>query len=123
MTFVTPTISSIVHWLATHIVDHRLSKDLKDYQGEIDQKLQASKAELDTQLEETKANVKAVLRKEVEEYLGDKAAERHYRLQARKRIYSAVGPLRFQLILACNEFASRAVLPILARTSIGIFLR
>jgi hypothetical protein len=97
----------VARWLATRIVDHRFSKDLKAYQGEQDKKLAAWKAELDTQLAKTKAEVEATFRKEVEEYLGDKAAERQYRLEARKRLYSAVGPLRFQLISSCVEFANR----------------
>src|SRR5262249_41750353 len=54
-----------------------------------------------------KAEVEATLRKGVEEYLGDKAAERQYRLDARKRLYAAIGPLRFQLIVACDDFATR----------------
>lgn len=112
-TVVTSLVSSGIvslgaaRWLATRIVDHRLSKDLKVYQENLDEKLAAWKAELDTRLAKTKAEVEAALRREVEEYLGDKAAERQYRLEARKRLYSAVGPLRFQLISACVEFANR----------------
>jgi hypothetical protein len=49
----------------------------------------------------------AAVRKEIEEYLGDRSAEREYRLEARKRLYTAVGPLRFQLLLACRDLASR----------------
>ncbi|MFI5330721.1 MAG: hypothetical protein ACHQ2F_06765 [Desulfobaccales bacterium] len=97
----------VARWLATRIVDHRFNKDLKVYQENLDEKLAAWKTELDTRLAKTKAEVEAALHREVEEYLGDKAAERQYRFEARKRLYSAVGPLRFQLIAACVEFANR----------------
>lgn len=71
----------VAHWLAGRLVDHRLSKDLKDYDARI--------------------------RKDVEEYLGERSAERSYREEARKRLYLAVGPLRFQLLVAAAELASR----------------
>jgi hypothetical protein len=83
-------------WLTKRLVDHRLTKDLKNHQEQLDQKLAASKAE-----------VEAMLHREVEEYLGEKAAERQYRLEARKRLYAAIGPLRFQLVMACGDFANR----------------
>lgn len=47
------------------------------------------------------------IRKEVEDYLGDKSAEREYNLEARKRLYHAIGPLRFQLVVACKDVAAR----------------
>jgi hypothetical protein len=34
-------------------------------------------------------------------------AQQQYQLQARQRLYAAVGPLRFQLVIACREVASR----------------
>jgi len=34
-------------------------------------------------------------------------AQQQYELQARQRLYTAVGPLRFQLVIACRELASR----------------
>jgi hypothetical protein len=34
-------------------------------------------------------------------------AQQTYQLQARQRLYAAVGPLRFQLVVACRELASR----------------
>jgi hypothetical protein len=34
-------------------------------------------------------------------------AQQQYLLQARQRLYAAVGPLRFQLIIACRDLASR----------------
>lgn len=47
------------------------------------------------------------IRKEVETYLGDKSAEREYIFDARKRLYHAIGPLRFQLLIACRDATSR----------------
>jgi hypothetical protein len=94
-------------WLTTRLIDHLLTKDLKDYQAALDVKLAITKSELDSQVATAKANVDAALRRGVEEYLGDKSAERQYRLDARKRLYGAIGPLRFQLIVACDDFAGR----------------
>ena len=34
-------------------------------------------------------------------------AQQQYQLRARQRLYEAVGPLRFQLVVACRELASR----------------
>ncbi len=47
------------------------------------------------------------IRKEVEIFLGDKSAEREYNLEARKRLYNAIGPLKFQLVIACRDVVSR----------------
>jgi hypothetical protein len=94
-------------WLTKRLVDHRLAKDLKNHEERLNQKLAASKAEMDGRLATSKAEVEAMLRRGVEEYLGEKAADRQYRLEARKRLYAAIGPLRFQLVLACSDFANR----------------
>lgn len=68
-------------WLSQQLVTHRLGKEKDKWQGEI--------------------------RKEVEVYLGEKSAEREYNLEARKRLYSAIGPLRFQLLLASRDVSTR----------------
>jgi len=106
------------HWLTKRLVDHRLEKDLSAYKAELDERLATAKAalderltlkkvELDAHVAEGKALLDASLRKDVEDYLGDRAADRQYRLDARKRLYSAIGPLRFQLIIASGELANR----------------
>jgi hypothetical protein len=95
------------HYLSRKLVDHRLSKDLKDYDAEISARLASHKAALDKLLNEARAENEAKIKKELEEYLGERAAERSYRSEARKRLYLAVGPLRFQLIVAATEFANR----------------
>ena len=51
--------------------------------------------------------IQGEIRKEIETYLGDKSAEREYQLEARKRLYKAIGPLRFQLVVACRDASSR----------------
>ena len=95
------------HYLTRKLLDHRLTKDLKDYDADISTRLAAHKASLDKVLAEAKAESEAKIKKELEDYLGDRAAERSYRSEARKRLYLAVGPLRFQLIVAAAELANR----------------
>ncbi len=83
-------------WLTRSLIGHRLSKDLETF-----------KAELAREQARDKAAAEGVVRQQVETLLGDKAAERHYALDARKRLYTAIGPLRFQLLLACRDLAGR----------------
>jgi len=127
-TFVASLVSSgiislgVARWLTKRLIDHRLTKDLADHKGAIDEKvgkeladhsailndrLATSKAGLDHHLATAKAELDATLRKGVEEYLGERAAERQYQFEARKRLYAAIGPLRFQLVVACSDFAGR----------------
>jgi hypothetical protein len=87
--------------------DGRISQQLKDYQSGIDERLNASKVELQARVDAAQAETDAALRKGVEDYLGERDAERQYQLEAKKRLYTAIGPLRFQLIKACVEFAAR----------------
>ena len=114
----TAVLLGAVYWLTKRLVDQRLAKDLAIYKTDMDERLARAKADLDAQLGEKKAALdaqvaqgkallEATLRREVEDYLGDQAADRQYRLEARKRLYTAVGPLRFQLITAAAEFANR----------------
>lgn len=106
------------HWLMQRLINHRLERAQQNYQAQIDQHLARAKTELDKELRDHQAQiderlarqsseVDAKLRREVEEYLGDKAAEREYQLDARKRLYTATGLLRFQLVVAASDFASR----------------
>ncbi len=94
-------------YLSKKLLDHRLSKDLKDYEAKISQKLASQKADLDQLVNAAKAESEARLKKELEEYLGERSVERSYRAEARKRLYVAVGPLRFQLLVAAAELANR----------------
>ncbi len=87
LTLVTSITSSLgasltgAWWLSQQLITYRLGKEKDKWQGEI--------------------------RKEVEVYLGEKSAEREYNLEARKRLYIAIGPLRFQLLIACREASAR----------------
>ncbi|WP_250633120.1 hypothetical protein [Pinirhizobacter soli] len=95
--------------LAGKLLDHRLDKDLKLYDEKIDKRLAEHKADLDTRVAEATALKEGAVRKEVEGYLGDQSADREYRSEARKRLYLAVGPLRFQLLNAASEAANRVL--------------
>jgi hypothetical protein len=94
-------------YLSKKLLDHRLSKDLKDYDASINEKLASHKASLDQLVNDAKAESEARLKKELDDYLGERSAERNYRAEAKKRLYVAVGPLRFQLLVAAAEFANR----------------
>lgn len=94
-------------YLAKGWVDNQFAKELQLHQAELDERLATSQASMDRQLAAARAEMDAAFRKEVEEYLGDRAADRQYRLDAKKRLYQAVGPLRFQLAIACADFAGR----------------
>ncbi|WP_156428533.1 hypothetical protein [Pseudomonas sp. URMO17WK12:I11] len=94
-------------YLSKRLLDHRLSKDLKDYDAKINETLATHKAALDQRVNTVKAEGEAQLKKEIEEYLGEKTADRTYRSEARKRLYLAVGPLRYQLLIAAAELTNR----------------
>lgn len=68
-------------WLSQQLITHRLDREKDKWQADI--------------------------RKEVEVYLGEKSAEREYNLEARKRLYTAIGPLRFQLLVAARDVTAR----------------
>jgi hypothetical protein len=94
-------------WLTTRFIDQQLAKDLKNYDATLAEKLAIFKGAIDERLSAAKTSLEAQLHQGVEEYLGDKAAERQYRLDARKRLYSVIGPLRFQLVVASADFSAR----------------
>jgi hypothetical protein len=96
-------------WLTVSLVNHRLSKDLEAHRAQIGRESAEFKATLDRSLAEATAEIQSRLRREVEEYLADRSAERQYALEARKRLYAAIGPLRFQLLTASTDFVSRTV--------------
>ncbi|MBN3723553.1 hypothetical protein [Burkholderia sp. Ac-20379] len=59
------------------------------------------------QLDKHRITWEGETRQRIETFLADHAAKRQYDWEARKRLYEAVGPLRFQLLLACRDLASR----------------
>lgn len=83
-------------WLARAMVGHRLEKDLAVF-----------KAALERERAEGQARLEGQVRQQVEAALGDLAVERQYAFDARKRLYTAIGPLRFQLLMACRDLAGR----------------
>jgi hypothetical protein len=89
ITFWSSVISSIgatagsAWWLGRRWVNHRLELEIK----------------------KSEAHWQGEVRKEVENYLADRAAEREYALNAKRRLYEAIGPLRFQLLKACRDLA------------------
>jgi hypothetical protein len=89
-------VSAGIQWLAKTLVQHRLALDLE-----------AQKSAQQRELAEHKAHVEALVRRELELQLAEHAAKRAYEWDARKRLYAAIGPLRFQLLLACRALAGR----------------
>src|SRR5262245_24472711 len=78
-------------WLARALVSHNLEKQMV-----------AFKEQIQAQREASQAVIEGEIREQVETSLGERAAQREYELAARQRLYSAIGPLRFQLLLACR---------------------
>lgn len=85
-------------YLSRKLVEHQLNKDIE-----------LRKSELQSQLITAKATLEAKFKEEVETVLGNRAADREYELDARKRLYEAIGPLRFQLLLACRDLSGRII--------------
>ena len=83
-------------WLSRALISHRLEKDLEAFKSDLERDRAIDKAE-----------VEGRIRKQVESSLGDLAAQRQYHFDARKRLYTAIGPLRFQMLLACRDLAGR----------------
>lgn len=94
-------------WFAGRAVDHALAVHLKMYQAQLDSELTRLKAALEADARSAQARLEATLRVADERVLGEEAAEREYRFEARKRLYTAIGPLRFQLLIACSQYLSR----------------
>lgn len=94
-------------WAAQRFVDHRLALRLEDHKGQLSEALARTKAALDAEVAEAQSRLQAALHRSNELMLGEEAAERAYRFEARKRLYTAVGPLRFQLMDACVQLRYR----------------
>jgi hypothetical protein len=83
-------------WLARALVNHRLEKDLSIHQHELDKQLSRFSGEQE-----------ARLKKDVELFSRENEASLQYELDARRRLYQAIGPLKFQLLLAARDFQVR----------------
>jgi len=106
------------YWLARTLVQHRLTEALEQRKSELSRQLETHKLSLSQDLERTKGQIQLELgrdkaafdgsiKREVEAQLGQLAAQRQYEYEAKRRLYVAIGPLRFQLLLACRDFAGR----------------
>lgn len=62
---------------------------------------------IEHQLKKGETVWEAKIQEGIETFLADRAAERQYAWDARKRLYEAIGPLRFQLLLACRDLSGR----------------
>ncbi|HEY0956307.1 MAG TPA: hypothetical protein VGE36_16225 [Roseateles sp.] len=106
------------YWLARTLIQSRLSEALEQRKSELSRQLETHKLGLSQDLERTKGQIQlelgrdkavfdAAIKREVEAQLGQMAAQRQYEYEARRRLYTAIGPLRFQLLLACRDLAGR----------------
>jgi len=106
------------YWLSKQLITHKLAKDLEAYKVSWQKELEKEKSGWQKSIEEAKAGWQRELEKdktawqgeihkEVEVFLGETSAEREYTLEARKRLYHAIGPLKFQLLLACRDASAR----------------
>lgn len=110
--------TAAAYWLTRTLIQHRLGREMEERKAELVGQLDAQKAQGAKDLEllkntlqleqaRIKAGMDADIRKAVETQLGELAAQRQYEYEARRRLYVAIGPLRFQLLLACRDLAGR----------------
>jgi len=116
MDWITPIISAASSvdlsvagacWFSKQWVKHMLETRMEEHKAELAAGLQAQKSTLDGELAKQKAVFEGNIRTAVESFLGERAADREYELEARKRLYTTIGPLRFQLLIACRDLAGR----------------
>jgi hypothetical protein len=108
------------YWVGQTLMQHQLARFLEKRKVDLAKELETHKLALNEQLEHTKGELQRMLardksaidglvRQEVDSKLGELAAQRQYEYDARRRLYVAIGPLRFQLLLACRDLAGRVV--------------
>lgn len=106
------------YWLGRTFIQHRLTEALEQRKSELTRQLETHRMGLSQDLERIKGQIQLELgrdkaafdgsiKREVEAQLGQLAAQRQYEYEAKRRLYLAIGPLRFQLLLACRDFAGR----------------
>jgi hypothetical protein len=96
-----------VKWMAQRTIDHAFALNLESHKATLNEALEESKAALKVDADAAQARLEASLHRSNELMLGEEAAERSYRFEARKRLYTVIGPLRFQLISAAVDYRSR----------------
>jgi hypothetical protein len=85
--------AATVGWLAKRLIEHRLTKNIEQ-----------TKSELQAQLDRGKAILEGSIREQVETALGDRAADREYELEARKRLLSLPKiPFRQKLVVLVTK--------------------
>lgn len=106
------------YWLSRTLIQHRLTEALETRKAELSRELETHKLGLSQELERSKGQIQLELardkalaegsvKREVETQLGQFAAQRQYEYEARRRLYTAIGPLRFQLLMACRDLSGR----------------
>jgi hypothetical protein len=106
------------YWLGKSLLTHRLAGALEEKKSELTKQLELQKTLASQDLErlkdslqfeqsKAKSAIDADIRKQVEIQLGEITAQRQYEYEAKRRLYVAVGPLRFQLLLACRDLVGR----------------
>jgi len=106
------------YWLVRSLIQNRLAQALEERKGEITEQLELQKAAaaqdlerlrdgLQLQQSKAKSAIDAEIRKEIEVQLGEIGAQRQYEYEAKRRLYLSIGPLRFQLLLACRDLVGR----------------
>lgn len=93
--------------LAKILIDHRLAKHRRSYDAQLEARLNSQKSDLELINSKALSAYAALVHQDVENSLRDRSADRDYEADARKRLYAAVGPLRFQLLVAAAEYANR----------------
>ncbi|MGF6808366.1 hypothetical protein OKW30_003492 [Paraburkholderia sp. Clong3] len=89
-------LAAIVSWLIKRSVEHQFNIRLEKFRISLQAESARERAEVDASIKIT-----------VETALAESAAGRNYEWEARKRLYTVVSPLHFQLLLACRDLAAR----------------
>jgi len=89
------SITAVV-WLTKRLINHRIGKDLELFKVKLLKDAQSEKIakELDA-------------KKDAEKFTGELSTRREYEMEARKRLYMAIGPLKLQILLACRDLSGR----------------
>ncbi len=94
-------------YLAKTLVESRMKLLEQQAKAALDAELQKAKIELETEKEKGLQKLKESLRLQTDIQLAERTAELEYRLEAKKRLYLRIGPLRVQLAVACRAVANR----------------
>lgn len=103
---ISAVVSAVVAILLA-VVNPAAQRRLERAKADLQRELEAHKIALARGLEDRKATLQGAINREVQLQLGERAAQREYEYDARKRLYVAIGPLRFQLLASCRACASR----------------